>query len=248
MAFAEPEFDYATEAFTAVDELERLSDPATVAERLAAAFAMFGFQAFLVTRMPMQAERLEPYVLLNGWPREWYERYMRVNHYRHDPVARNCFATTQAFLWSEVPYDPSREPRAEQVMREAADLGLKEGFCVPMHDAWGFQAAVTMAGDRVELPPKARRAAHFIALFAYGASSRMKQASASGASQALLTDREREVLRWTAIGKSAWEVGRILGISERTVVMHLQNARRKLGTNNRLSTVVEALRRREIRV
>jgi DNA-binding CsgD family transcriptional regulator len=44
-----------------------------------------------------------------------------------------------------------------------------------------------------------------------------------------LTPRELEALRWTMEGKTAWEVGAILGISERTAVLHVNNAMHKLG-------------------
>lgn len=44
-----------------------------------------------------------------------------------------------------------------------------------------------------------------------------------------LTRRELECLRWTLRGKTAWEVGRILGIAEQTAARHLHNASKKLG-------------------
>jgi DNA-binding CsgD family transcriptional regulator len=57
-----------------------------------------------------------------------------------------------------------------------------------------------------------------------------------------LTPRELEALRWTMDGKTAWEVGTILGISERTAVLHLNNAMRKLGCVNKHQAVLKALR------
>jgi len=44
-----------------------------------------------------------------------------------------------------------------------------------------------------------------------------------------LTPRELEVLRWTMESKTAWEVSRILNISEQTAVRHISNATHKLG-------------------
>ena len=41
-------------------------------------------------------------------------------------------------------------------------------------------------------------------------------------------------------GKTAWEVGTILGISERTAVLHLQNAMRKLESVNKHQAVLKA--------
>ena len=57
-----------------------------------------------------------------------------------------------------------------------------------------------------------------------------------------LTPRELEALRWTMDGKTAWEVGAILGISERTAVLHVNNAMHKLGCVNKHQAVLKALR------
>lgn len=56
-----------------------------------------------------------------------------------------------------------------------------------------------------------------------------------------LTRRELEVLTWTAQGKSAKQIGDILGIGKRTVDEHAQSAMRKLGAVNRTHAVAIAL-------
>ena len=57
-----------------------------------------------------------------------------------------------------------------------------------------------------------------------------------------LRPRELEVLRWTLDGKTAWEVAAVLAITERTVVLHLQNAMQKLGCTSKHQAVLKALR------
>lgn len=57
-----------------------------------------------------------------------------------------------------------------------------------------------------------------------------------------LTERETEVLRWVANGKSAWEIGEILNIAKRTVDEHVQRTVRKLGAVNRTHAVAIAQR------
>ena len=237
--------NYVGEAFQALDDIARLNDAGAVVATLSELTSRFGFKAFLITRMPRPGQRLEPFVLLNGWPKGWYRRYMQENHYRHDPVAGYCFGTTEPYRWTDVPFDRSRGSAASRVMSEAADHGLEDGFCVPAHDASGNQACVTMAGGKLDLPPDALRAIHLVSLYAFGAARRTRAAETGHRSQ-VLSEREQEVLRWVAGGKSAWEVASILGIAERTVLAHLANAKRKLGTANGVHTVVEALRRREI--
>ncbi len=48
-----------------------------------------------------------------------------------------------------------------------------------------------------------------------------------------LTDRERDVLAWAAHGKTVPETAIILSVSEDTVVTHMRNAMRKLGSEPR---------------
>ncbi|KPY49118.1 Transcriptional regulator, LuxR family, partial [Pseudomonas syringae pv. rhaphiolepidis] len=47
-----------------------------------------------------------------------------------------------------------------------------------------------------------------------------------------LTVKERQVLEWVAIGKSAWEISRIQGCTEATVHFHTSNIRRKFGVTS----------------
>jgi DNA-binding CsgD family transcriptional regulator len=56
-----------------------------------------------------------------------------------------------------------------------------------------------------------------------------------------LSDREATCLQWAAIGKTSRETATILGVSERTVNFHVQNACRKLSVRNRRAAVTIAL-------
>lgn len=57
-----------------------------------------------------------------------------------------------------------------------------------------------------------------------------------------LSKREVECLHWAAMGKTSWEIGIILGVSERTVNFHVGNACGKLGVYNRRAAVAQALK------
>jgi LuxR family transcriptional regulator len=56
-----------------------------------------------------------------------------------------------------------------------------------------------------------------------------------------LTNREKEVLRWTAEGKTSAEIAQILGVTERTVNFHLCNSMQKLNVNNKISAAIRAV-------
>jgi DNA-binding NarL/FixJ family response regulator len=57
-----------------------------------------------------------------------------------------------------------------------------------------------------------------------------------------LTEREQMVLRVAAEGLTAREIGRRLGVRERTVTTHLNHIYRKLGANGRVGALVAATR------
>jgi DNA-binding CsgD family transcriptional regulator len=61
-----------------------------------------------------------------------------------------------------------------------------------------------------------------------------------------LTAREHEVLGWAALGKSAWEISRILGRTEAAVNFHLCNIRRKFGVHSIKAALVKAIQQRVI--
>jgi DNA-binding CsgD family transcriptional regulator len=59
-------------------------------------------------------------------------------------------------------------------------------------------------------------------------------------SRVSLTSREREILRWTAEGKTAPEIGQILSVSAHTVAFHVKNITAKLGSANKTQAAVKA--------
>jgi DNA-binding NarL/FixJ family response regulator len=56
-----------------------------------------------------------------------------------------------------------------------------------------------------------------------------------------LTDREREVLTWVGRGKTSSEIATILGLSERTVNFHCDQAMKRLNVINRAQAVAKAV-------
>jgi DNA-binding CsgD family transcriptional regulator len=62
----------------------------------------------------------------------------------------------------------------------------------------------------------------------------------AAAPESSLTEREIEVMRWTALGKTACDVADILVISTHTVNFHIKNASAKLHASNKTAAAVRA--------
>jgi DNA-binding CsgD family transcriptional regulator len=114
------------------------------------------------------------------------------------------------------------------------------GHLVCAVDEHGNEIARCQSSPRLETPPGKPQPSN---------AARLRQVDGQGVARARapsdqldLTTREREVLTWISLGKSAWEIGEILGISKRTVDEHAQTAARKLGATNRTQAVAIAIR------
>ena len=242
---ADDMLDISRAAFDFVDDIARLSDQRLLMDRFDRELNGYGFHAWLISSLPNPGERAGSLAMLNGWPQGWTDLYTRLNLIQNDPMVAHCLRSTAPFEWRDAPYDPLSNLKAKEVMDRATDFRMKEGFCVPIHTSDGYQAVVTMAGERLELAGKVRRALNLMALYAYGKAIELCAPTRFPAPR-LLTKREREVLQWTAVGKTSWEISQILGVAESTITAHIKAAAAKFAAPNRVATVVAALRRGEI--
>jgi LuxR family transcriptional regulator, quorum-sensing system regulator BjaR1 len=227
-----------------VDAIEATDSFAGVIAQFEKIIGDLGFHAYIMARIPAANESLSKLTVANGWPAQWSELYNRENFCEVDPIPRHCFDTLNPFEWKDAPYDPEHDRPAHTVMLRARDFGLHDGFCIPIHydDA---TAAVSIAGERPYLDAETRSALHLIGVFTHG---RLRALARPGTAAPAhrLNEIEAEVLRWAARGKTAWETGQILRLSERNVRWHLEEAQRKLMTNNKTATVAVALVNGEI--
>lgn len=228
-----------------VDAIEATDTFCGVISQFEKVIGELGFHAYIMARIPTPGESLAQMTVANGWPGQWFELYNRENFCAADPIPRHCFNSLNPFEWKDAPYDRERDPAAHEVMMRARDFRLYEGFCIPIHydDA---TAAVSMAGEQPYLDAQTKSALHLMGVFTHGRLRALSRHAAAHSRR--LSEIEAEVLRWAARGKTAWETGQILGLSERTVRWHLEEAQRKLMTKNKTATVAAALVNHEINI
>ncbi|UXI68575.1 helix-turn-helix transcriptional regulator [Tahibacter amnicola] len=233
-----------------LDQLQQLSTAHTQAElaravtRLARAHGVDHWCYAL--DLPLIDQR-RPQFLMGGFPQEWVERYFAQDYLRIDPVVAHCHAHATPIVWPTRRHlrrgEKSLSLAARRLFREAAEHGLKSGISIPIHGlgcTWGMVSFAS--SDPRQADELADRAAdlHLFAHYIHEAGHRYSHATALPPPPHLTT-RELECLHWAAEGKTSWEIGRVLGVSERTVVFHLQNAAQKFGVNGRQPAVARAI-------
>jgi LuxR family quorum sensing-dependent transcriptional regulator len=237
---------FAPDVFEFIDRLDGLWTVDAVMDATERMLARYGFEHFSFSGVPSNSDCMPGIVIAHRIPAELFKVYVERRYADIDPSMRHLRRTTQPFAWCDVPYDREREPKAEELRRLIEDFGLAEGFFVPIPSPAGTFGNVWMAGPKPELTARTKPALHLISLYAFDRLHRL--AGKRPEQRRALTAREREVLVWAAQGKSAWEIGEILGITKRTVDEHTQCAFRKLGAANRTQAVAIAIRERLINI
>ena len=120
-------------------------------------------------------------------------------------------------------------------------LRIRCGFTIPIQDGQGPIAAVTFASDEprhafLRTIEGNRRVLQLMAILLH-AHARKKLFGGVTVAGAHLTSRELQCLELAAKGKSAWESAKLIGIAERTVTFHIENAKRKLGVRTKLQAI-----------
>jgi DNA-binding CsgD family transcriptional regulator len=205
----------------------------------------------LTYREPQLAEHPSPAIALN-YSEQWQSRYAERRYNEVDPVVAFTPRIARPFLWERL--RDRLTHRQELVMNEAHEAGLRNGISVPLHGPWARVAVVSFASGFDDADPHACLS-HFNALaslfhVAFTAIVHGPELDAAAIANdpetnppaIALSQRERDCLNWTAQGKSSWDIGMILAISENTVNFHVKNAMRKLGSTSRIVAVLKAVR------
>ncbi|WP_306030714.1 LuxR family transcriptional regulator [Stappia sp. MMSF_3263] len=230
------------QAVKAIDQAENISK---ILDILSVHLTRCGWDACLITHLPTgNLAHWQEHILANGWPEDWYQHYLARGHYRFDPCVARCRRASDPFLWSDIPRR-DLDNRARTVMDEAIEFGLRQGVCVPVHAPFSPPLVVSASGKTRDLEPGAADVIGLLARHALQSVGRLRSEMRCF-KKPVLSQREQEILCWVACGKTAWEISRILNLSEHTVLSHLRNAKHKLNAANNVHAVVQALLRQEI--
>jgi len=194
-----------------------------------------GADCFAVNFVPRANQRIEDVNLAWHVPSEWQALYSSANFFQRDPAVRHSLHTVLPFDWASAPYNLEAEPGMKEVGERAQDFGMHKGIQIPVPGVRGIAGMVWIAGPYFDERSVHEPLLHALALHAF---HRLEQLIGRRLPEdAGLTDREREVLAWASEGKTAWEIGCILKLSQRTVEWHFREAYKKLGATNRMQAI-----------
>jgi DNA-binding CsgD family transcriptional regulator len=184
------------------------------------------------------------FITVDNTPQAYKESFLRHENGHRDPVMQHCKKQSMPIIWDQGTY-----VRAGQggKWEEQARFGYRTGVALALHMPEGRHFLLGVDRDQ-PMPSDAAELTRVVAdlqlfaVHAQDAALRILIPTPVEAGTPSLTPRELETLRWTMEGKTAWEVGNLLGITERTASLHVNNATHKLGCVNKHQAVLKALR------
>lgn len=231
--------------------LSRCTSSSELGQRVGELAAAYGVQYWLyAVDLPLVNDRREQFTL-GGYPEGWVNHYLACDYLRIDPIVAHCHDHATPLNWARASEELARgqDPRTRRVRQmfgEAAEFGLGAGISIPLHGPGAGWGLMSFAAHTWLAPRLAAHTAelHLLAHFVHEQARRYCRATPASRQPndvPRLTRREREALYWASAGKTSWEIGQLLGISERTVIFHMQNASQKLGVSGRQAAVARAV-------
>lgn len=204
-----------------------------------------GFETMCATVMVDRCNEDSEFISVDNTPAAFRDSFENFETARLDPVAQHCKRNTVPIVWNQQTYISAGRGEAwEAQARHGYRTGIALALHLPLgrHFFLGVDRDQCLPHDTAEVTRMAANVQLFAACVHDAALSTLLPSQPLVDDTPILTPRELEGLRWTLEGKTAWELGRILGISEQTDVKHVNNATHKLGCTSKHQAVLKALR------
>jgi LuxR family transcriptional regulator, quorum-sensing system regulator BjaR1 len=228
-----------TNCLDLIEHINRLAKIELVVDVMADAFEEFGATGMLVIRAE-PGHKPQAEVLASRVHPDALQLYSGRRYARYSPILKRARHSLEPFFWTVDALLSESDPHAREMGHLAAKYGVRAGFMIPVHGPDGLKGGVSIMGPDMQVSRHDAPAVHNLGLYGFIRLHKLKRHH-PGADLGL-SSRERDVLIWSARGKSAAETADILRITRRTVEQHVQNICRKLGARNRTQAVALAVR------
>lgn len=238
--------EYARRTLDFVARIQNLRDYGAIVREIAKELEWYGLTAFTSLANVGPGRPVTEAVLANTRPEEYIVRYVKQNYVARDPLVTELRRQVHVYSWDDLRKNRPLTKDERNIIEEASEFGLRDGLTIPIPTASGLIDIFSPCGLQPNLSARARQALDVVCTYAHKALQLAAADQRRHASHQPLTEREREVLKWVAVGKTDEEIGLILSVSANTVHAHIKRVMEKLDAGRRPYAVVQALRFGEI--
>lgn len=206
--------------------------------------SQLGFTHVLYGAVPNKLFPLQRAFISSNYPQQWRRKYDEENLHGVDPTVSHCMKSGLPIAWTPGTF---ATPEQRNFYEEASSYGLRSGTSLPVHGPNGEFGMLSFATDqlpdaRAPLPGGTTLAdLTLVRDYAFETSLKFLDARREKEPPVRLTCKERECLQWVVVGKSSWEISRLLNCSEATINFHIANMKSKFNVRTRQQAVAKAI-------
>lgn len=201
-----------------------------------------GFKHFALLHHVSLSSPSSCLVRIDNYPEGWAEELVGTGLAADDPVHLASRRVNTGFAWSELGGIIALAPRQLGILSRGRRFGIGQGFTIPMNVPGEPAGSCSFAVEPgVDLPVGRLMCAELVGAHAFRAARRIGHQTGRG-SRPHLSRREVQCLRLVALGKTDWEIARILGIGEHTARQYMKSARAAYDAVSRTQLVALGLR------
>lgn len=206
-------------------------------------YSVIPFRKAVMCRLSCVGDKSSIVEFINhSYGSEWASVYARERFESIDPILRYSATNAGAFSWKDVAFNGDDTTR--RFFDAAREFGIVDGasFVCGAGTDTNPRTLLSIAGDQSNTLDRTSAILTVFGPHLHEAYGRVLNEDSSEKSPVELTTREMEVLNWKQHGKTFWEIGSILGISQRTVKYHFARIATKLEVVGSAHAVAKALR------
>lgn len=202
-----------------------------------AELAEYGVFYYVFAKAARTTEEFKQGIIAARLNPNWSRLFFPHKDADENPFISGTICSDGPFFWSDY---VSTSPAGDRLMRiygDAKHFGITDGLCIPVYNPGRPLIIVNFKGRNIPKSYSARVVLHGLAIYTYNRLLQLDELKRPHG----LSAREADCQTWAAQGKTDWEIGGILGISESTVHWYIENCKRKLAVGTRIQAVVHAL-------
>lgn len=200
-----------------------------------------GFDYFALLDHASLGKRDGCLVRIDNYPASWTREMVARDYAARDPVHLACHRTNIGFRWRDISRLITLDACHKTILARSRCFGLGSGFTVPANVPGEPSASCSFAvRTGGKLPLERLPSAELVGAHALRAARRLRPWPGR-ASPPRLSPRELECLRLVALGKTDWEIARIIGVHAETARQYVKRARAAYAVVSRTQLVVRGL-------
>ncbi len=225
------------------EQIDALDDVTSVLRYTRDVYVELGLKriSYHVTPLFDEPTSMTTSVYSHGFSKEWLELYEREDCRLNDPIPARVLRHGAMLTWQRAMEMGPNTPGNESYFARMREFGLIHGFGVPLFGQRGRDAYASFDFGKPiqDVPEGAIGMARSVAQAGHQRICRLIEDQGD---LPALSEREVEVLTWTARGKSMSAIATILELSPETVKTYLKRVYGKLEVSDRVGASIKAIK------